>query len=617
MKKSYFFSAILTLFMFKVFAQPVTSAPTPPARNAANVISVYNDAPYTSLTGTDFNPNWGQSGFATASEITIGASDKVRKYANINYQGMQFANAINASSMTYLHVDVWTSDCTKLDVYPIVPGQPEQFVSITPVASGWKSMDIALSSYTIPLNNIIQFKFVSTPFGGPTVYLDNLYFWTAASLPTITGFSMPSNKIVGDAPFTITQPSSNSAGAFTYSSSNTDVATISGNTITITGSGTSTITASQAASGAYAAGSATAPLTVGFNPPAVAAATPTALAPTVISLFSNAYTNRTIDTWSASWGQATFKDTTAAGNDIKRYTNLNYCGIEFTGPNSINATSMLYYNVDVWTPNPTPVKVKLVDFGANNAYDGGGDDRSSIEYVLSPAPTPGVWNHYSIPFSSFTGLDTRANLSQMLFVGSNTTIFIDNVYLSTVTTLPVTLSSFTATKNGNATVLSWKTLSELNNKGFGVERSADGINFSQIQFVNGNGSTSAASQYNTTDNSPLNGTNYYRLRQVDNDGKQTYSSTVSVNFSTTDKVGFSFYPNPVKTKIVVALQTIGTVNASISLVNADGRTIKTMVLTNQNSNSNVQFDVANIARGNYFLVLKDGASTKTSKVVVN
>ena len=621
MKKSYLLSAILAVFMLKAFAQPTTAPTPPPTRNASNVISIYGGA-YSNLSGTNFNPNWGQTGFALASEITVG-TEKIRKYPNLNYQGIEFT-ASNLSALDSLHLDIWTPDCTKLDVYLIVQGggaNSEKSITANLNLSGWNRVNIKLSDYITAglssLNNIFQFKFVSnTPASGTTIYLDNIYFFSNANLPTITGFTMPTNKNVGDASFAITQPTSNSAGAFTYSSSNTDVATISGNMITITGSGSSTITASQAASGSYVAGSASATLSVGYNPPTVAAPTPTTPSASVISLFSNAYTNRTIDTWSAGWGNATFKDTTIAGNGTKRYSNLVFCGIEFTGANSINANTMLYYNVDVWTPNPSPVKVKLVDFGADNAY-GGGDDKTSIEYVLSPAPTPGVWNHYSIPFTSFTSLDTRAHLSQMLFVGSNTIIFVENVFLSTVTTLPVNLSEFKVVKNGNTSVLSWKTLSELNNKGFGVERSADGINFNQIQFVNGNGSTTAASQYNTIDNSPLNGTNYYRLRQVDNDGKQTYSSTVSVNFSTSNTLGFSFYPNPVKAKIVVTLQSISSINASISLINADGKTVSTMILNNQNANSNVQFDVANIARGNYFLVLKDGASIKTSKVVVN
>ena len=82
---------------------------------------------------------------------------------------------------------------------------------------------------------------------------------------TLTGFNVPA-KVVGDAAFSITPPTSGSNGAFTYSSSNTAVATISGSTVTLVGAGTSTITVNQAASGSYAAGNTTATLTVsGFS----------------------------------------------------------------------------------------------------------------------------------------------------------------------------------------------------------------------------------------------------------------------------------------------------------------------------------------------------------------
>jgi streptogramin lyase len=69
-------------------------------------------------------------------------------------------------------------------------------------------------------------------------------------IPTITNFSIPT-KTIGDIPFTITPPDSNSSGSFTYTSSNTLVATISGNTLTIVGGGTTTITATQAATANY------------------------------------------------------------------------------------------------------------------------------------------------------------------------------------------------------------------------------------------------------------------------------------------------------------------------------------------------------------------------------
>ena len=89
---------------------------------------------------------------------------------------------------------------------------------------------------------------------------------TALPAPTFGTFANM-DKMVSDGSFTITPPTSNSMGAFSYASSNTNVATISGNTVTIKGLGTTTITATQAANGGYASGTITATLTVGIKPP--------------------------------------------------------------------------------------------------------------------------------------------------------------------------------------------------------------------------------------------------------------------------------------------------------------------------------------------------------------
>jgi hypothetical protein len=87
------------------------------------------------------------------------------------------------------------------------------------------------------------------------------------------------------------------------------------------------------------------------------------------------------------------------------------------------------FNIDVWTPNATTFKVKLVDFGPNAAY-GGGDDK---EHELSFSPTKESWNTLSIKMSDFTGLTTTSNIAQIIFVGVPTgtsVVYIDNVYFS-------------------------------------------------------------------------------------------------------------------------------------------------------------------------------------------
>ena len=96
-------------------------------------------------------------------------------------------------------------------------------------------------------------------------------------------------------------------------------------------------------------------------------------------------------------------------------------------------------------------------------------------------------------------------------------------------TLPVRLSSFTATKAGSQVYLRWITAMESNNKGFDIQRSRDGNQWSSIGFVNGAGSSSQDVHYTFTDALPLAGQNYYRLVQVDYDNRQTISPVVSVD----------------------------------------------------------------------------------------
>jgi hypothetical protein len=160
--------------------------------------------------------------------------------------------------------------------------------------------------------------------------------------------------------------------------------------------------------------------------PTTAAPTPTRAAANVISLFSNAYTNKAVDTWSASWDQADVADVKIATNDTKLYTNLNFAGVEFVGPNMVNAKDMTHFHIDIWTPNSTTFKVKLVDFGANGIFQGTPND--DTEHELSFTPALGKWVSYDIPFTDFVGLKAREHLAQMIFVGSASTVYVDNVY---------------------------------------------------------------------------------------------------------------------------------------------------------------------------------------------
>ncbi len=117
-------------------------------------------------------------------------------------------------------------------------------------------------------------------------------------------------------------------------------------------------------------------------------------------------------------------------------------------------------------------------------------------------------------------------------------------------TLPVTLVSFYVRKVEKSAKLDWVTTTEVNNKGFYIERSVDGKRFGNIGMVAGIGNSSQINHYGFTDNKPLSGNSYYRLRQEDLDGKYSYSQIRSFTLDTPGTT-VTVYPNPVKSVLEV------------------------------------------------------------------
>ena len=191
-------------------ATPTADAPTPPTREANDVISIYSDA-YTNVNITNFNPGWGQSGAVNSSfDPTGNGSNTVLAYTGFNYQGTEF-DTQDASDMENLHVDVWTDTAgAVLKVSPINnatggTGVVEFLVGVTLVNAGWSSVDITKSSFTgMTWDNVHQLKFDGKSGTTPSnVYIDNIYFWKAPtaglddhSLSSLKMYPNPANGIV-------------------------------------------------------------------------------------------------------------------------------------------------------------------------------------------------------------------------------------------------------------------------------------------------------------------------------------------------------------------------------------------------------------------------------------
>ncbi len=392
---------------------------------------------------------------------------------------------------------------------------------------------------------------------------------------------------------------------FTWLSSNTTVATFDNLGVGTANAGGQTKVTGKLGlvdAGGELTVNVTAPLA---TPAAAAPAPPARNASDVISLFTGVYADLAGTDWNPNWGQSTaVSEVNIVGNPTKKYTNLNYQGVQFQNP--IDASAMTKLHFDVWTPHTMTLKFFPIVPG-----------QPETAKLLNP--TPNQWVSYDIDLATI-GTSPLNNIIQFKFESDpfgGTTVYLDNIYFFKGNALPVTLSDFNVTKRGNTSVLNWNTLSEVNSKGFYVERSSNGSEFTALQFVNASNRLTSVKQYSIVDQTPLNGTNYYRLKQVDNDGKVSYSNIVSLKFSTFGLSAFSFYPNPAKTKITVLLQTINSRSASVQLTNAEGRMVRNVIINNQSSGSNINIDIANLAKGLYFLTLKDGPVVQTTKVIIN
>jgi hypothetical protein len=221
---------------------------------------------------------------------------------------------------------------------------------------------------------------------------------------------------------------------FTFASSNGTVASVDANgVVTALAPGTAMITAKL---GSVAASGVTTVNVIAHTAPSTAAPTPTVAAANVISLFSDAYTNVTVDTWIATWSNASEADTLVSGNNTKKYTNDVYAGVEFFRTATVDATTMTAFHLDIWTPDSNQVRIKLVDFGADKLPGGSGTNTDSeAELIYDGASTPalvkGSWMQLDIPISAFKAINSGLNvahLAQLVISGSTSTIYVDNVY---------------------------------------------------------------------------------------------------------------------------------------------------------------------------------------------
>lgn len=186
---------------------------------------------------------------------------------------------------------------------------------------------------------------------------------------------------------------------------------------------------------------------------------------------------------------------------------------------------------------------------------------------------------------------------------------------------PVSLLSFNGIAKKLQNILTWATATENNNNGFYLERSADGKNFSSIYFVQTkaiNGNSNSTINYDFKDKLSTNTSFYYRLKQVDVDGKTSYSKVILLKAQDIDKFEIvNLYPNPASSVATINITSSESRKVSISIIDMNGRTMQLNSYKLNNGENSLQLNVNNLAKGNYIIKvisIEDNAILQTRLV---
>lgn len=178
--------------------------------------------------------------------------------------------------------------------------------------------------------------------------------------------------------------------------------------------------------------------------------------------------------------------------------------------------------------------------------------------------------------------------------------------------LPLTWLSFEVQKKGEASNLKWITTQEFNNAGFHVERSSDGRLFETIGTVDATPVSRDFNEYSFVDETPLSGLNYYRIMQIDTDGKTHFSQVRTLNYGADGEV--TFWPNPAVGNIFITMPEELTSGGEIRLVNYAGMVVLSKSYDKADHQSSL--DISLVEPGLYTLIIESLYSRHINKLVV-
>lgn len=243
----------------------------------------------------------------------------------------------------------------------------------------------------------------------------------------------------------------------------------------------------------------------------------------------------------------------------------------------------------------TTNKVQFV-YGAGNNFNGG--------YTVGLLSN-GATDFVTVNIASHTSSVVTAQDNNVTWPGSGR-----SYSFTTGSTLPVTLQNFSGHRDGRNNQLQWTTVTEVNNRGFELQRSADGINFSTIGFIQSqaaDGNSNNLIHYEYADNTLSGNKQYYRLYQLDTDGRGKYSSVIVIDGNKPTEVRLdAVFPNPVNTSTLnLQLTSPDRQSLAIRLYDMSGKIILQKSISVEAGSNTIPVDVSQLANSFYLVKITD------------
>ncbi len=314
-------------------------------------------------------------------------------------------------------------------------------------------------------------------------------------------------------------------------------------------------------------------------------------------------------------GTASFSTVTALCN-----------GVFFAAADSANSTephSLLYTSPDLkdWAKYPFDGRRKFISrikfvfepfSAAGIILADTMMDNGSAAMVLRTAPYPdyGKWIPAQyFPADSFYYLYDAdlVNFNRVYLCGTQNGS--GAILYNSAAALPVELTSFTAENTGDKVALRWSTASELNNRGFEIERKSSGGDFLTIAFISGAGTVQNATQYKFDDTPPFSGNYAYRLKQYDYDGSYKYSDILSPDYySGSDKLFVSeIFPNPFSADATVRISIKEKSQIAVRLFSVAGEMLETIINSEYERGAyTIKINAKYLPEGVYFCEVRCG-----------